>query len=133
VLRKIDCILLRAEHLEAAMAYYQEVFGLRPLWRSGLQVGLGMPETDAEIVLHSVPDLPPEAGVHFLVDDVTAATEHLRARGCTIVVEPFEIAIGQCVVLTDPFGNRLHLLDKSKGSLPAGFGLASEAPERDGA
>jgi catechol 2,3-dioxygenase-like lactoylglutathione lyase family enzyme len=58
VLRKIDCVLLRVENLEAAVAFYQDVFGLRPQWRNGPQVGLGMPETDAEIVLEGGPALP---------------------------------------------------------------------------
>jgi catechol 2,3-dioxygenase-like lactoylglutathione lyase family enzyme len=75
VLRKIDCVLLRVENLEAAVAYYQEVFGLRLQWRTAGQVGLGLPETDAEIVLESGPDLPAGASVHYLVDDVSAAVD----------------------------------------------------------
>ena len=129
MLRKIDCIMLRAENLNAAVAYYQEVFGLRLLWHKGLQVGLGMPETAAEIVLHGDPDVPAEASVHYLVDDVTSAAAHLAVRGCTILVEPFEIAIGKCVVVADPFGNRLHILDRTKGSLAEGHGLATEGED----
>jgi len=126
VLRKIDCIMLRAESLDAAVAYYQTVFGLSLLWRNGLQAGLGMPETDAEIVLHADPDVPPEASVHYVVDDAPSAATQLAARGCTILVEPFEIAIGKCVVVADPFGNRLYILDRTKGSLAKGYGLAAE-------
>jgi len=32
-------------------------------------------------------------------------------------VPPFEIQIGRCVVVQDPFGNPLVLLDMSKGPL----------------
>jgi predicted enzyme related to lactoylglutathione lyase len=126
MLRKIDCVLLRVEDLEAAVAYYQEVFGLRLRWRNGLQVGLGLPETDAEIVLESGPELPAGASVHYLVDDVPAAVDQLAARGCSIQVPPFEIAIGHCAVVVDPFGNTLSLLDMTKGPLPPGLGLSSE-------
>ena len=132
MLRKIDCVLLRVENLEAAVTYYQEVLGLRPRWRHGLQVGLGLPETDAEIVLERGSALPEEASVHYLVDDVRAAADYLEARGCSIRVAPFEIAIGRCAVVTDPFGNMLGLLDMTKGPLPPGLGLSTpQSPPRD--
>jgi hypothetical protein len=41
--------------------------------RDEVAVGMGMAETDAEIVLHSM-DLPPDRCVHYLVDDLAAAT-----------------------------------------------------------
>jgi len=126
VLRKIDCVMVRVEDLDAAVTYYRKVFGLRLHWRTGSQVGLGMSETDAEIVLHTDPDIPREPTVHYLVDDVTLAVEQLAAPGCTILVAPFEIAIGKCAVVADPFGNVLHILDMTKGPLPVGFGLTTE-------
>jgi len=129
VLRKIDCVMVRVEDLDAAVAYYQEVFGLRLHWRTGSQVGLGMSETDAEIVLHTEPDIPREASVHYLVDDVTSAVKHLAAHGCTILVAPFEITIGKCAAVADPFGNTLHILDMTKGPLPEGLGLGTESTE----
>jgi predicted enzyme related to lactoylglutathione lyase len=123
MLRKIDCILLRVEDLEAAVAYYQEVFGLRVHWRNGPQVGLGLPETDAEIVLESGAKLPVEASVHYLVDDVMTAVDYLAARGCRTLVAPFEIAIGRCAVVADPFGNTLGILDMTARARrkPLGF------------
>lgn len=129
MLQKIDCILLRAENLEAAATYYQKVFGLHLLWRNGLQVGLSMPETDAEIVLCADPDLPLDASVHYLVDDVISSTRHFVAQGCTILVEPFEIAIGKCAIVADPFGNTLCILDRTKGALATGYGPAGEVAE----
>ncbi len=132
MLRKIDCVLLRVENLEAAVTYYQEVLGLRLQWRHGLQVGLGLPDTDAEIVLECGSALPEEASVHYLVDDVRAAVDYLEARGCSIRVVPFEIAIGRCAVVSDPFGNTLGLLDMTKGPLPQGLGLSTQqAPPTD--
>jgi lactoylglutathione lyase len=111
-LRKIDCVMLRVADLDAAAAFYGRVFGLRPLWRDATSIGMGLPDTDAEIVLHTTADLPE---VHYLVDDVRAAVAGYRAAGCRIRVEPFEIAIGWCAVVEDPDGNALAVLDMTSG------------------
>jgi predicted enzyme related to lactoylglutathione lyase len=117
MLKKIDCVMIRVDDLEAATAYYSEVFGLRPLWRDELSVGMGFPETDAEIVLHRNPDLPnPE--VHYLVDNVGEAVRLFQEKGCQVLVEPFDIPIGQCAVIQDPFGTTLSILDMTKGPRP---------------
>ena len=89
--------------------------GLRPLWRDDGHVGLDLPETDAEIVLHTEPDLPPDGLVHYLVDDVVAAVRELETKGCAIVEPPFDIPIGKCAVIRDPFGVTLCILDMTKG------------------
>jgi lactoylglutathione lyase len=43
-----------------------------------------------------------------------AATAFVGAGG-SIVVPPFDIAIGRCCVVQDPWGNRLVMLDHHKG------------------
>ena len=58
MLRKIDCVMIRVNDVEAAAAYYANVFGLRPHWSGDNSIGLTFPETDAEIVLHSDPAIP---------------------------------------------------------------------------
>ena|ERR1051326_2991721 len=120
MLRKIDCVMLYVEDVPAAMTYYAEVFGLRPVWWDAQSAGMALPETDAEIVLHCKPDLPSPAEVHYLVEDVLAAVETLAAKGCRALVPPFEIAIGNCAIIADPFGVRLCLLDMTKGPLKPG-------------
>jgi hypothetical protein len=35
-----------------------------------------------------------------------------------VLVQPFEIAVGRCAVLQDPFGNPVCILDLSKGQRP---------------
>jgi predicted enzyme related to lactoylglutathione lyase len=115
MLRKIDCVMIYVEDLEAAAGYYVEVFGLRRLWQDDQSMGLGLPETDAEIVLHTDPALPSKVEVHYLVDDVVRAVEALTQKGCRTLAEPFDIAIGKCAVIEDPFGTRLCILDMSKG------------------
>jgi len=115
VLRKIDCVMVKVDDLEAAARYYAAVFGLKRLWADGLSIGMAMPETDAEIVLHADPNLPKEIGVHYRVDDVIAAVSDLQTKGCTIITPPFDIAIGKCAVIQDPFGVTLAILDMTKG------------------
>lgn len=115
MLRKIDCVMIRTDDVEAAVRYYSDVFGLRVLWRDETSVGLGLPDTDAEIVLHCNPDIPNQVEVYYLVDDVISAVRALEQRGCHVLNGPFEIPIGQGAVITDPFGTRLCILDMTKG------------------
>ena len=118
MLRKIDCVMIRVDDIEAAAHYYAEVFGLHPRWGGDDSIGLVFPESDAEIVLHRNLDIPSSVEVHYLVDDVVAAVANYAAKGCHVLVEPFGITIGKCAVIEDPFGVRLCVLDMSKGSRP---------------
>jgi lactoylglutathione lyase len=120
MLRKIDCVMIRVGDVAAAADYYVRVFGLRRLWHeekadSVATVGLGMPDTDAEIVVHNDPAIPAPMEVYYLVDSVRSACAEFADAGCLVRVAPFDIAIGKCAVLDDPFGTRLCILDMSKG------------------
>jgi lactoylglutathione lyase len=119
MLRKIDCVMIRVADVAAATDYYVRVMGLRRLWSDAdgdhQTVGLGFPETDAELVLHDDPAVPGPLNVHYLVEDVRLACQELARQGCTVRVAPFEIAIGWCALLDDPFGAQLCILDMSKG------------------
>jgi lactoylglutathione lyase len=127
MLRKIDCIMIRVDDVEAVAAYYAKVFGLRPQWSGDDSIGLTFPETDAEIVLHNDPAIPSSVEVHYLVDDVVGTVAHLAAQGCQILVAPFPITIGKCAVIRDPFGTRLCILDMTKGPRP--LNLAGSSPK----
>lgn len=120
MLRKIDCVMVRVPDLDAAADFYTRTLGLRILWRDESSVGMGLPETDAEVVLHTM-ELPAEWGVYYLVDDVSAAVLDWTAAGCAVLRAPFEIAVGWGAVLEDPFGNPVCILDLTKGlRAPAG-------------
>lgn len=54
--------------------------------------------------------------VHYLVEDAVSAVQILQTKGCRVLVEPFDIAIGKCAVIEDPFGTRLCILDMTKGT-----------------
>jgi len=126
MLKKIDCVMIRVLDVQAAMTCYADVFGLRPTWWSEQAAGLVFPESDAEIVVHSYPDIPSNVEVHYLVDDVIVAVQEYVTKGCALLVAPFDITIGKCAVIADPFGTRLCILDMTKGPLKPG--LQSSSP-----
>ena len=111
--RKLDNLLLRVADLDAAIAFYRDQLGHRLLWRSAEAVGFALPDTDAELVVHL--HIGPETDV--LVDDVDDAFNLFLNAGGEAVEAPFEIAIGRCARVRDPFGNVLVILDQSKGKL----------------
>jgi hypothetical protein len=78
MLRKIDCIMVRVRDVQATATYYAKGFDLHPRWSGDGLVGLVFPETDAEIVLHSDPNIPSSVEVHYLVDDAVAAVAARR-------------------------------------------------------
>ena len=119
MLRKIDCVMIRVEDVDVSAAYYAKVFGLRPKWSGEGAVGLVFPETDAEIVLHRETTIPSSVEVYYLVDDGGVAVGHCAAQGFQILVAPFDITIGKCAVIKDPFGTRLCILDTTKGHRPS--------------
>jgi predicted enzyme related to lactoylglutathione lyase len=114
LLRKVDCIRLYVPDIGAGLAYYRDQLGHELIWRTQNQVGLRMPDSDAEIVLHTDPQEPE---IDMLVDSADDAAGRVVAAGGRIVVPPFDIQIGRCVVVQDPWGNQLVLLDASKGLL----------------
>jgi lactoylglutathione lyase len=115
VLKKIDCVMVRVGDVAAGERFYSEVFGLKPLWREHGSVGMGLPETDAEIVLHSCAGIPHKVEIHYLVDDVVAAVKSYAEKGCRVLVQPFDVLIGKCAVIEDPFQTTICLLDLTSG------------------
>jgi lactoylglutathione lyase len=114
LLSKIDCVQLAVPDLEAALAFYRDRLGHTLIWRTDQAVGLRLPDSDAELVLQRE---RPEPEVDWLVDSADAAAARFVAAGGEVVVPAFDIAIGRCAVVRDPWGNRLVLLDMSKGPL----------------
>ena len=84
------------------------------IWRTGTAAGLRLPETDTELVLQ-IEEQRQE--VDFLVDSADQSATFIEQSGGKVIVPPFDIQIGRCVVVEDPWGNPLVLLDTSKGLL----------------
>jgi catechol 2,3-dioxygenase-like lactoylglutathione lyase family enzyme len=112
--RKIDCIQLAAPDLDAALSFYCDRLGHALIWRSATAAGLRLPDCDAELVLRSE---RPGLEVDLLVDSAGDAAREFVSAGGELLAGPFDIQIGRCVVVRDPFGNPLVLLDMSKGRL----------------
>jgi lactoylglutathione lyase len=111
---KIDCYSLPVQSLEQAIAFYGAL-GHKLIWRDGSRAaGLRMPDSDAELVLHT-DNRPMETDL--MVQSVPEAIERFRSAGGKLVSGPFEIQIGLCAVLLDPWNNPLVILDASKGLL----------------
>jgi putative addiction module CopG family antidote len=110
--RGVDCLLLKVSDLDAAIEFYCARLGHALHWRTEAAAGLLM-GGEAELVLHL--EIGPE--VDLLVDDVPNAYARLLAAGATTVQAPFEIQVGLCARVADPWGNELTILDLSKGLL----------------
>jgi len=55
--------------------------------------------------------------VNLRVASAGAAVERIVEAGGKLVTGPFDIQIGRCAVVLDPWGNALVLLDSSNGKL----------------
>lgn len=114
LIRKVDCLRLYVPDLEAGLAFYRDRLGHELIWHSATAAGLRLPETDAELVIQTEEQIQE---IDLLVDSADAATKFIEQAGGKVIVPPFDIQIGRCVVLEDPWGNPLVLLDTSKGLL----------------
>jgi predicted enzyme related to lactoylglutathione lyase len=115
--RKIDCLQVPVPDADAGLAFYRDRLGHELIWRTATSAGLRMPESEAEIVLQTERSRL-EANLTVASADEAAAA--IVAAGGRVVVLPFDIPIGRCAVVADPWGNRLVVLDTSKGLLVTG-------------
>ena len=83
------------------------------VWRNDAvgQVGLRLPESQAELVLST--NL--EYTVNWLVRSVSEAVETIVEAGGKVILEPTRIPVGHLAVVNDLFRNSLVLLDLSAG------------------
>lgn len=112
--RKVDCVLLPVPDLEAGLAFYRDRLGHALIWRTQTAAGLRLPESEAELVIQTENE---RREVDLLVDSADEAARTIEAAGGRVIVPPFDIQIGRCVVVEDPWGNPLVMLDTSKGLL----------------
>jgi predicted enzyme related to lactoylglutathione lyase len=112
--QKIDCLRLPVADLEAGLRFYRDQLGHELIWRTATSVGMRLPDSNAELVIHT------EGGPNetdLMVDAVDDAVAQIVAAGGRVLEPAFDIAIGRCAVVADPFGNVLVVLDQSKGLL----------------
>ena len=113
IFKGIDCYLLKVGNLEDGIEFYVNQLGHTLNWKTKTSAGLLMGDSGAELVLNT--EFGPETDL--LVDDVNEAFNRLVKAGAKVRKAPFEIQIGLCAVLEDPWGNELVILDLSKGLL----------------
>ena len=114
LLKKVDCFRLYVPDLESGLSFYRDRLGQPLIWRTPQAAGLRMPGTDAELVIQTE-----QAGqeVDITVHSADEAAQRFMEAGGAVIVPPFDIQIGRCSVVRDPWGNSLVLLDASKGLL----------------
>jgi catechol 2,3-dioxygenase-like lactoylglutathione lyase family enzyme len=82
---KIDCVRLHVDDLDAAIAFYRDHLGHRLIWCTDYAIGLGMPDTDTEIVLVTE-EIAEE--IDFLVDSADEAASQMFGAGGKIITPP---------------------------------------------
>ena len=112
--RKVDCVSIPVPDLDAALAFYSANLGHELIWRNSKAAGLKLPGSDTELVLHT-DNRPLETDL--AVDSVPDAVVRFTSAGGKVLRGPFEIQIGRCAVVADPWDNVLVILDASKGIL----------------
>lgn len=114
LLRYVDAVTVRVPDLEVGLAFYRDRLGHQLIWRNDAlgQAGLATPASSTEIVLTTTFPYEPNWKVASAIDAGAAFSAH----GGRVVAGPDDIPIGQVVVVEDPFGNRLVLLDSTKGT-----------------
>jgi lactoylglutathione lyase len=113
--RAIDCLQVPVPDLDDAIGFYGDRLGHRLVWRTDAAAGFALPSQEgAELVVQVT---RPEAETDLLVDDVRVAVTRWTSAGGMVEVPPFDIAVGRCAVVRDPFGNRLVILDMSRGPI----------------
>lgn len=114
LLRRVDCVRLPVDNLESGLAFYRDALGLEPVWTDGAAAGLRMPVDGTEIVIHTGGGKPE---TDLLVQSADEAARVVVEAGGSVREAPFDIRMGRCCVVRDPWGNELVLLDCSKGLL----------------
>jgi predicted enzyme related to lactoylglutathione lyase len=114
LLQYVDAVTVPVPDLDRGLAFYRDVLGHQLIWRSDAagQAGLRTPAASTEIVLTTRQRYEPD----WKVASADAAAEVFGANGGKVLVEPQDIPIGRLAVVEDPFGNRLVLLDSTKGT-----------------
>ena len=109
----IDCIELYTPDIQQGIDYYCHRLGLKVLWKSDTAVGLGMSEDITEIVIQNERQ---EQNIDIKVDSVIEAVKEIEKAGGQIIYGPFDITIGKCAVVKDPWNNKYVILDTTKGT-----------------
>ena len=109
----VDAVTVPVPDLDAGLAFYQGLLGHRLLWRNDDvgQAGLALGVQETELVLTTTAPYAPT----WLVSSVDNALDAIVMAGGRSVSSASDVPVGRLAVAEDVFGNRLVLLDTSKG------------------
>lgn len=107
----IDAVVVRVPDLDRGLAFYRDSLGHEVMWRSERMVGLRLGGDGTELVLSL--DIGPETDL--LVGSVDEAVRAFVGAGGSLVAPPTDIPVGRVAVVRDAFGNKLTVVDLSKG------------------
>jgi len=110
----VDAVQFYVPDIEAGVRYYGDLLGHEIIRKTESAVGLRMSDSEAEIVIQNERDYQ---GIDLSVESADAAARRIEDAGGKIIVPPFDIQIGRAVVVEDPWGNHMVLLDSRKGHL----------------
>ena len=113
LLQKVDAVMVHVPDLDRGLRFYREALGHKLRWRNDEigQAALAMPGSDTEIVLST--ELP--YAPNWLVASAAGAAREIVSAGGRAIAGPIEIPVGQVMIVADPFGNELVLVDMSRG------------------
>ena len=113
LIRKVDAVQIIVPDLEAGLAFYRDKLGHELRWRNETSAGLAMPDGAAELVIQTRLQ---QQETDLLVESADAAAERFVEAGGMVIAPPQDIPVGRVTVVRDPWGNRLVLVDLSKGT-----------------
>lgn len=111
--KNVDCLRVYIPDLNEGLKFYCEKLGLNVIWKTGTAIGLGMADNKTEVVIQNEDDWQE---VDIKVESVIESVEQIKNAGGEIVHGPFDIKIGKCAVIKDPWENQYVILDDSKGT-----------------
>src|SRR6056297_582959 len=113
VFKNVDCMRFYVPDLKDGLKFYKDKLGLNIIWKTKSAIGLGMGDKKTEVVIQNE-DKWQE--VDIKVDSVLKAVEEIKDAGGRIIYGPFDIKIGKCAIIKDPWNNKYVILDDSKGT-----------------
>jgi hypothetical protein len=115
MLLRVDRILLRAEALPSAVAYYRDVLGLKLLRQDRQAAAFLLADGVTELILRADSDQVGEE-IFYLVDSVRNLYNRREELKLKFVQPPRAVARGFRAAVKDPFGNVLQILDRTADS-----------------
>ncbi len=119
LIRKVDCVRFHVPDLEAGLSFYRDRLGHELIWRTETAAGLRLPDSGAEIVIQTERQDPE---TDLLVESADEAARLIEQAGGQILVPPFDIQIGRCVVVAGSLGEQARPARWKQGHARNGHG-----------